>query len=84
MGEDGRDAAARSAFQGLLNIGLNKPNTKKYRDFEQEVRQANAKAPFFFTMDKTEPVSIEALYVHSDICRDQDNRQQEDLRKSVK
>ena len=41
MGDDGRDEEARLAYQGLLNLYLNKPNTAKYKAFEEKVSNLN-------------------------------------------
>ncbi|CAD5124055.1 DgyrCDS12359 [Dimorphilus gyrociliatus] len=62
MGDDGRDEEAFEAFIGLLNVHINKPNTEKYKAFEDLVRIRNQEDPFQGNFYETIDVHAGSLY----------------------
>ena len=56
MGEDGRDAEALEAFDGLLNIHLKTPEVDTYEAFKKEVRLWVAEEPFNRPMEPDQEV----------------------------
>ncbi|XP_038050160.1 atrial natriuretic peptide receptor 1-like [Patiria miniata] len=60
MGEDGRDADAAQAFDGLLNIHIKTPDVDTYEGFKAEVRRWVAEEPFNRAMKPEEKVDVHA------------------------
>jgi hypothetical protein len=62
MGDDGRDADAARAMQGVLNVHLLKSTSDEYQAFERQVRYQNTLDPFFFpAIPEDEPVYVLCL-----------------------